>query len=109
VGGHRATPQTLSPATEDAVLGDAAARADGSAVVVWRSGVLGADAAPGATPTVFASHRGAGEAGFGAPEQVSLPGENVPLAPSAALDPVSARSLVAYAVLGAGVEVSARR
>jgi hypothetical protein len=108
VGGHRGAPQTLSPATEDSVLGDAAARPDGSAVVAWRAGVAGADPAPGATPAVFASHRGAGETTFGAPEQVSLPGENVTIAPTAALDPVSGRSLVDYAVLGGGLEVSAR-
>ena len=108
VGGHRGAPQTLSPTTEDAVLGDAAARADGAALVVWRTGVAGADPAPGATPSVFASHRGDDETAFGAPEQVSLSGEDVALAPSAALDPVSGRSLVAYPVLGGGVEVSLR-
>jgi hypothetical protein len=108
VDGHIAAPQTLSPATQDAVLGDAAVGANGAATVVWRSGVLGADPAPGASPTVFASHRAAGETAFGAPEQVSTTGENVATAPFAAVDPVSGRSLVAYAPLATGVEVSAR-
>jgi hypothetical protein len=54
-GGHRGTPQTLSPAGEDAVLGDAATGANGAAIVTWRSGVQGADPVPGATETVFAS------------------------------------------------------
>lgn len=108
VDGHRATPQTLSPATEDAVLGDAAARADGEAIVVWRSGVLGADLAPGASPTVFAAHRDAGLTSFGGPEQVSETGENVATAPSAALDPVSGGSFVVYAPLSAGTKVSSR-
>jgi hypothetical protein len=107
IGGHRGAPQTLSPTSEDAVLGDAAARADGSAVVAWRSGVAGADPAPGATPTVFAAHRD-GETAFGAPERVSLSGEDVALAPSTTLDPVSRRSFVAYPALGGGLEVSAR-
>jgi hypothetical protein len=108
VDGHRGRPQTLSPATEDAVLGDAATRADGRAVVVWRSGVQGADSVPGAMPTVFASLRAAGGSSFGAPERVSDPGENVATAPFAALDPVSGRSLVAYAPLGSQLKVSAR-
>jgi hypothetical protein len=108
VDGHRATPQTLSPATEDAVLGDAAARADGEAIVVWRSGVLGADPAPGASPTVFATHRDGGQASFGGPEQVSETGENVATAPSAALDHVSGGSFVVYAPLSAGAKVSSR-
>jgi hypothetical protein len=94
--GHRGSPQTLSPA--DAVLGDAASGADGAATVVWRS----------ATGTAFASHRGAGASAFGAPEQVSQSGENVATSPFAAVDPVTGRSFVAYAPLGAGLEVSAR-
>jgi hypothetical protein len=108
VDGHRAKSQTLSPATEDAVLGDAAARADGEAIVVWRSGVLGADPAAGASPTVFATHRDGGQTSFGGPEQVSEAGENVATAPSAALDPVSGRSFVVYAPLSAGAKVSSR-
>jgi hypothetical protein len=108
VDGHRATPQTLSPSGVDAVLGDAAARADGEATVAWRSNVLGADAAPNASPTLFASHRNGGVSSFGAPEQVSTPGENVATSPFAAVDPVSGRSFVAYAPLGDGAEVSVR-
>jgi hypothetical protein len=108
VGGHRGTPQTLSPAGEDAVLGDAATGADGAAVVAWRSGVQGADPVPGAAPTVFASLRAAGASAFGGPEQVSDTGENVPTAPFAALDPASGRSFVAYAPLVGGVKASAR-
>ena len=108
VNGHRGTPQTLSPAGVDAVLGDAATGANGAAIVTWRSGVLGADPVPGATPTVFASHRDAAAAAFGAPEQVSDNGENVPTAPFAALDPVSGRSVVVYAPLNGGVKASAR-
>jgi hypothetical protein len=108
VNGHGATAQTLSPAGTDAVLDDAAARADGEATVVWRSGVLGADPAPGATPTAFASHRDGDQTSFGGPEQISQAGENVATAPSAALDPVSGSSFVVYAPLSAGVEVSSR-
>ena len=108
VGGHRGTPQTLSPAGEDAVLGDAATGADGAAIVVWRSGVEGADPVPGAAQTVFASLRAPGETAFGGPEQVSDTGQTVPTAPFAALDPVSGRSFVAYAPLTGGVQDSAR-
>jgi hypothetical protein len=108
VNGHRGAPQTLSPAGEDAVLGDAATGANGAAVIAWRSGVQGADPVPGGTPTVFASHRDAGATAFGAPEQVSDNGENVPTAPFAALDPVSGRSVVVYAPLTGGVKASAR-
>jgi hypothetical protein len=108
VGGHRGTPQTLSPAGADAVLGDAATGAGGAAIVAWRSGVQGADPLPGAAPTVFASLRAAGASAFGGPEQVSDTGENAPTAPFAALDPVSGRSLVVYAPLAGGVRASAR-
>jgi hypothetical protein len=107
VGGHRGTPQTLSPAGEDAVLGDAATGADGTAIVAWRAGVQGADPVPGATQTVFASLRDPGSTAFGAPEQVSDAGENVPTAPFAARDPVSGRSFVTYAPLTGGVKASA--
>jgi hypothetical protein len=108
VDGHRATPQTASPTGVDAVLGDAAARTDGEATVAWRAGVLGADPAPGVNPTLFASHRDAGQATFGSPEQISEAGENVATPPSAALDPVSGRSFVIYAPLSAGLKVSVR-
>jgi hypothetical protein len=108
VNGHRTTPQTLSPTGTDAVVGDAAVGADGEATVAWRSGVLGADPAPGTNPTVFASHRAAGQTAFGPPEQVSTTGENVAFAPFAAVDPVSGRSFVAYSPLSAGTEVSVR-
>jgi hypothetical protein len=107
VGGHRGTPQTLSPAGVDGVLGDAATGRGGAAVVVWRSGVQGADPVAGATQAVFVSHRDAGALGFGAPEQISESGESAGTAPFAAMDPVSGRSFVAYAPLG-GVKVSAR-
>jgi hypothetical protein len=106
-GGHRGTPQTLSPAGADAVLGDGAVGSGGAAVVVWRSGVQGADPVPGATQAVFASHRDANALAFGAPEQISAGGESAPTAPFAAMDPVSGRSFAAYAPLG-GVKVSAR-
>jgi hypothetical protein len=108
VGGHRGTPQTLSPAGQDAVLGDAATGANGAAIVAWRSGVQGADPVPGATETVFASLRDPGATTFGGPEQVSQTGENVPTAPFAARDPASGRSFVAYAPLAGGVQASAR-
>jgi hypothetical protein len=108
VNGHRVAPQTLSPAGVDAVLGDAATGAGGAAIVAWRSGVQGADPAPGATQTVFASHRDAGAGAFGAPGQVSGDGENAAAAPFAALDAVSGRSFVVYAPLAGGVEASAR-
>jgi hypothetical protein len=106
--GRMAPVQTLSPATDDAVLGDAAVGSGGAATVAWRSGVLGSDSAPGVNPTVFASHRGAGQTAFGGPEQVSTAGENVVFPPFTAVDPVSGRSFVAYAPLSAAVEVSVR-
>jgi hypothetical protein len=108
VDGHRGTPQTLSPAGVDAVLGDAATATNGAAIVAWRSGVQGADPVPGATPAVLASRRDAGATAFGAPEQVSDTGENVATAPFATVDPVSGRSFVVYAPLAGGVRASVR-
>jgi hypothetical protein len=108
VDGHRGAAQTLSPVTEDSVLGDAAGRADGAAIVAWRSGVQGADPVPGQPPTVFVSRRDPRASTFGGPEQVSPANENVLTAPFAALDPASGRSFVAYSLLSSGVWVSAR-
>jgi hypothetical protein len=107
VNGHRGATQTLSSAGTDAVLGDAAAGPTGAATVVWRTGIRGADPT-GTSQPVLAAHRDAGASTFGAPEQVSEASENVPVAPVAALDPVSGRSFVAYAPGGVGVKVSVR-
>jgi hypothetical protein len=108
VNGHRGAAQTLSPAGVDAVLGDASVGSAGAATVAWRSGVLGNDPVTGVNPTVFASHRDAGQTAFGGPEQVSTTGENVAFAPFAAVDPISGRSFVAYSPLSGGVELSLR-
>jgi hypothetical protein len=45
--GHVGARQQLSPVGVDAVLGDVATASDGRALALWRSGVLGADPAPG--------------------------------------------------------------
>jgi hypothetical protein len=107
-GGHLAGAQTLSPAGVDAVLGDAAVGSGGAALIVWRTGVQGADPVPGSAQTVVASHRAAGAASFGDAEPVSDAGETVPTSPFAAVDPASGRSFVVYAPLAGGVRVSAR-
>ncbi|HEY1540427.1 MAG TPA: hypothetical protein VGF63_13570 [Solirubrobacteraceae bacterium] len=102
--GHLGGVQQLSPAGVDAVLGDAAVDAQGAQIVAWRSGVAGAD--PSGLPGGQASHtpvlanvRPAGAVAFGAAELVSPADTDVPLAPSAALDPVSGRAIVAYGLL----------
>jgi hypothetical protein len=77
----------LSPAGVDGALGDVATAADGRALVLWRSGVLGADPAPGAQPHLFGNVRAAGAATFGAAETISGDTRAVLSAPTAAIDP----------------------
>jgi hypothetical protein len=102
--GHIGVAQRLSPAGSDSVLGDAAVDADGAQVVTWRSGVTGdgPSGLPGGqlshTP-VLANVRGAGGAAFGPAELVSPADADVASAPSAGLDPVSGRAIVAYGLL----------
>ncbi|MDX6681493.1 MAG: hypothetical protein QOG94_1532 [Solirubrobacteraceae bacterium] len=111
-GGHLGAVERLSPAGVDAVLGDAAVDAKGAQVVAWRSAVAGADPVfvggqPAHTP-VLANVRAAGAGAFGGAEAVSGAEVDVPYPPSAAIDPVSGRAVVAYGTLSGGVEVASR-
>jgi hypothetical protein len=114
VAGHVGAAQRLSPAGQDAVLGDAAVGAKGAQVVAWRSGVAGGDPSilPGGQPAhtpVLANVRAAGAAGFGAAEAVSPADVDVPAPPSAAIDTVSDAAIVAFSRLTPSiVEVAAR-
>jgi hypothetical protein len=94
--GHVGARQQLSTAGVDAVLGDVATANDGRALVLWRSGVLGADPAQGAQPHVLGNVRAAGAATFGAPEAISSATSNVLSAPTAAIDPVSNDSIALF-------------
>jgi hypothetical protein len=85
--GHVGARQQLSPAGLDAVLGDVATASDGRALVLWRSGVLGADPAPGIRPNLFGNVSGAAASTFGAPEAISGPARTVLSAPTAVIDP----------------------
>jgi hypothetical protein len=106
VAGRVQSPQTLSPAGVDAVLGDLAYARAGGSLVLWRSGVRGAD--PVGPQRVFASFRPAGTAAFGAPEAVS-PATDVPAAPTGAVNPLTGASVAAFGYLTpTSVQVSAR-
>jgi hypothetical protein len=98
--GHRGTPQTLSPAGQDAVLGDVATTTfDGPQLVLWRSNVAGADALQNANPRVFAAVRKSPSDSFGAAEAISDPNTYVSVAPAALLDPSTGRALALYTQL----------
>jgi hypothetical protein len=110
--GHVGTAQRLSPPGIDAALGDAAVDANGAQVVTWRSAIAGADPVvtngqPAHTP-VLANVRGAAGGAFGGAEAVSPADVDVPYPPSAAIDPLSGRAIVAYGTLSAGVLVASR-
>jgi hypothetical protein len=113
-GGRPGRAQRLSPAGIDAVLGDAAADADGTQIVAWRSGVAGADAGglPGGQPAhtpVLANVRAASGGAFGSAEAISPPDTDVPFAPSTAIDPVSGSAIVAYgSLMPAVVQIASR-
>jgi hypothetical protein len=101
--GRVRTPQTVSPADDDAVLGDLASSPAGGRLVLWRTGTRGAD--PGGAQRVAAAVRSPGAAAFGAPELMSEPvgppgtaaaaATTVPSAPSAAVDQRDGRRLAA--------------
>jgi hypothetical protein len=112
--GHVGAAQRLSPTGQDAVLGDAALDAAGGQVVAWRSGVAGSDPTtlpdgqPAHTP-VLANVRARGAAAFGAAEAISPADVDVPIAPTAAIDPVGGAAIVAFGSLTPSiVQVSAR-
>ncbi|HMJ37158.1 MAG TPA: hypothetical protein VK501_24860 [Baekduia sp.] len=115
--GHIGAAQVLSPAGQDAVLGDVATTpgtgsSDGPTVVLWRSGPHGSDVPAGTTSRVFASARAAGTASFGAPEAVSEAGSDVPFAPTALVVPGTARPLALLSHLqasGPGISESSVR
>jgi hypothetical protein len=114
IGGRPGPAQRLSPPGIDAALGDAAVDARGRQIVVWRSGVAGADpsALPGGQPAhtpVLANVRGASGGAFGSAEAISPPDTDVPFPPSAAIDPVSGSSIVAYGSLTPAVVQMASR
>jgi hypothetical protein len=103
-GGHVGAPEQLSPAGTEAVLGDAAVDAQGAQVVTWRAGIAGADQGglPGGQTShapVLANVRAAAGSAFGPAELISPADADVAFAPSAALDPVSGRAIVAYGLL----------
>jgi hypothetical protein len=106
----RPPAQRLSPASVDAVLGDAAVSPKGAQIVAWRAGIAGADPSvlPGGGPPptpVLANVRGAGAAAFGAAEAISSADAYVAFAPSAAIDPVSGRAIVAFGTFAPAVAV----
>jgi hypothetical protein len=94
--GHVGARQQLSPAGVDAVLGDIATTADGRALALWRSNVLGADPVPGLQPHLLGNVRAAGAASFGGAEAIGDDARVVFNPPTAVLDPVSGRSLALF-------------
>ncbi len=108
--GHTSTPQLLSPAGTDAVLGDATtAGSGGPAMVLWRSGVRGADpSTPTTIPRLYASVRAAGATTFAVPEAISDPSDDVVQPPTALIAAPSRAALALYAVTAGGQKVSAR-
>jgi hypothetical protein len=105
VAGRVQTPQSISPAGQDGVLGDLAYARAGGTLVLWRSGRRGAD--PVGPQRVFANFRRAGTTAFDAPEAVSDTTSVVPAAPSAAVNPQTGAAVAAFGYLTPSVLVSA--
>src|SRR3954449_3465037 len=85
----------LSAEGVDAVLGDVAPANDGSALVLWRSDVAGADPVAGRQPHLFGNVRAAAGAAYGGPEAIG--GEaSVLLAPTAVIDPQTRRPIALF-------------
>jgi hypothetical protein len=114
--GRVRTPKTVSPADDDAVLGDLASSPAGGRLVLWRTGTRGAD--PGGAQRVAAAVRSPGAAAFGAPELMSEPvgppgtaaaaATTVPSAPSAAVDQRDGRRFAAWTTLDQHAKVAVR-
>jgi hypothetical protein len=108
--------QTVSPADEDAVLGDLASSPGGGALVLWLTGTRGAD--PSGAQRVASATRTPGASAFGAPEPVSEPvgtpgtpaynNTTVPFAPSAAVDTRAGRGFAVWTTLGQQTKVAVR-
>jgi hypothetical protein len=114
-GGRVGRPQTVSPAGDDAVLGDLASSAAGGQLVLWRTGTRGTD--PSGPQRVAGAVRTPGAAAFAAPELISEPvgapgpaaaATTVALAPSAAVDTRLGRSLAVWTTLDGQTKVAVR-
>jgi hypothetical protein len=91
-GGHVGAAQVVSDPARNGVLGDLAVGPGGSAFVLWRAGVAGAD--PDGTPSgVLAAVRPAAAAPFGASEAITPAGQVAPVAPSVAAGPTTGTAL----------------
>jgi hypothetical protein len=108
------TPQTVSPAGDDGVLGDLAASPAGGQLVLWLTATRGAD--PSGPQRVAAAFRPPGAAAFGPPELVSEPvgpagtpaaTAAVASAPSAAIDPRGGGRFAAWTALDQHTKVAA--
>ena len=100
--GHTSTPQVLSPAGVDAVLGDTTTVAGGPALVLWRAGVHGADPVDAQTqPRLFASARAGGATTFGSPEAISDPADHVVQPPTALIAGAARTALALFATITA--------
>jgi hypothetical protein len=73
-----------------------ATASDGRALVLWRSGVLGADPAPGVQPQLFGNVRAAAAATFGGSEAIGGDTRTVLSAPTAAIDPQTRRPIALF-------------
>jgi hypothetical protein len=113
--GRVGSPQTVSPAADDAVLGDLASSPAGGQLVLWLTGTRGAD--PSGPQRVAAAVRPSSAVAFGAPEFVSEPvgapgaaaaATSVPAAPSAAVDSRVGRAFAAWTTLDQHTKVTVR-
>jgi hypothetical protein len=109
------TPQTVSPADDDAVLADLASSPAGGQLVLWLTGTRGAEAS--GPQRVAAAVRTPGAAAFGSPELVSEPvgppgraaaATSVPFAPSAAVDSQVGARFAAWTTLDQHTKVAVR-
>ena len=108
-GGHIGARQVVSDPARNGVLGDLAVGTGGSAVVLWRAGVAGADA-DGSPAGVLAAVRPSAGAPFGASEPITPAGQDTPVAPSVATGPTAGGALALLPTLtpAAALQVAAR-
>lgn len=98
--------QAVSPADDDAVLGDLAFSPAGGQLVLWLTGTRGNDSS--GPQRVAAAVRPPGARAFGAPVLVSPPGTPTPFAPSGAVDSRTGERFASWTTLDRQTQVAVR-
>jgi hypothetical protein len=108
-GSHLDVTLIVSPPDQDAVFAALASGPANETALALVTGVRGADAAPGATPQLFAAVRSDGETAYSAPEPVSSGGSVDPNGVAIAIAPKTRRVIAAWRRVGSPIHFAWRQ